>query len=487
MVDWNKEIVPAFAKLGLTATCEGVAWLEKRLASHPDVEDCFFGGKTRCFDSLAEFRARKAGGILPNAFEQPLLDRGTALERVMAFIADANSSMLVVHGTGGVGKTRFLCEAAVQASRLGRFGAVYCATAAAETSQDWYRGIVAEIPALVIVDEPQDPRFIEILLEQLAGRAKAWKVIIASRSPNHPVLKALRRPRLSCVSRPDLELRALPRDVAFIAATNLAASNLQLSTEANAQAADWLYRVSAGIPIWIAIGVRLLVDRGNLHDLPTDRWGVAEEYLDEIITKAPPTGASATQLTMLLRWIALVQPLNREVGAMLELLRREAVMTSVGDVERALESLRTRRVVSFYGINDRLVEIRPDVMRDFIIREWLTLPDDPRASDALRRPSADATDLVSRMVATLVGNDNVPFLRQAVTALARLEYAMDVQLLDPLAEWTLAAARSATNAAEQSNVLAIATVFGPFRPIVFAQIVDILNTNDVPDGFWELR
>jgi len=485
---WNREIAPEFAKLGIsTARCETVAWLDQRLAARPDVAACFFEGKTRCFNSLAEFRLRVTDAILANAFDQPLLERQAALDRVTAFIRDPTMRVLVLHGPGGVGKTRFLCEAGLRASQLGLFGAVYCATPAVETSSDWYQGIVAEVPALVIVDEPQDPKFIDVLLSELQGRAKAWKVIIAARSPNHPVLQLLKNPRLSIVSRPDLELRALPKDAAVTAAINLTNANLSLTTDDSARAAEWLVRISGGIPIWIVIGVRLLADRGDLRDLPVDRWEVATGYLREIIMRGPPNVASPEQLKILLHWIALAQPINHLDSTMIEFLKNEADFASTGDVERALLSLRQRRVLSFYGIDERLAEIRPDVMRDFIIGDWLTLPVDPDDPAGPRRPNSDATNLVQRIVATLVGKDRVPLFQQAVITLGRLEYGMELRLLDPLASWALETARQAKDAGDQLDVLEVAKVFGPFRPIVFTQIVDVLNTTDAPDGYRELE
>jgi hypothetical protein len=94
---------------------------------------------------------------------------------------------------------------------------------------------------------------------------------------------------------------------------------------------------------------------------------------------------------------------------------------------------------------------------------------------------------VQRIVATVVGKDKVPLLRQAVITLGRLEYGMDLRLLDPLANWALEAARQAKDAGDQMDVLEVAKVFGPFRPFQFAQIIDILNATNVPDGYRELE
>lgn len=481
---WDDEIKPLFKALGIDAEWMTLAALEERLAKHPDVAQCFFEGKARSWISLEEFRQRSADGILGDPFAPPLEMRQAEIDRVLAFTREPDTRILVADGPGGVGKTRFLYEAALRASASGLFGAVYVSSKTAERSAEWYRGIVAEVPALVLIDEPQDPAFIESLLDQLRTRAKAWKVIVAVRSPNHPVLKPLRSKTLPILSTPPLELRPLPAAGALTMATNLLRAHVALEPAEEALAAAWLAKVSGRVPIWITVGVRLLKDRGALGELPSDQWGLAETYLDEIVRRGPENVATPAQLTWLLRWISVLQPVARNDKDMMTFLASEAGFAKAGDLERALQSLQQRKVVVWYGVDDRLVEIRPDVMRDYIVRQWLTHPVDPADPAGARTASADATDLVKRMIESVTGGAPVPAFRQAVITLGRLEFEVEpkLNLLDPLADAVLDAANGAKDALEQRQLLAIAETFGPFRPRSFAATVKALRLSDVPSG-----
>lgn len=481
---WDDEIKPLFKALSINAEWMTLAELEQRLAKHPDVAECFFEGKTRSFLSLEEFKERAIDGILDHPFDQPLEAREAELDRVLAFVHEPNTRILVADGPGGVGKTRFLYEAGLRASESGLFGAVYVATKAAERSEDWYRGIVAEVPALVLIDEPQDPAFITTLLDELRLRAKAWKVVVAVRSPNHPVLKPLRAKTLPIISTPPLQLRPLPDDGAVTVATRLLRAHVQLAPIDEARAVSWLVKVSGRLPIWIVIGVRLIKDRGAPGELASDRWELAEMYFEEIVRRGPANLATPVQLTQLLRWVAVLQPVARTDADMMAFLAKEAGFASTGDLERALASLRQRRVVAWYGVDDRLVEIRPDVMRDYIVRQWLTHPLDPDILDGPRTPSADATDLVKRMIAAVTGGEPVPAFRQAVITLGRLELEVEpeLELLEPLAYAVVVAAKTAKDAGEQRQLLAIASTFGPFRPRAFAETARAIRLENVPSG-----
>jgi hypothetical protein len=85
---WDDEIKPLFKAEGVDAEWTTVADLEKRLASHPDVAECFFEGKPRSFLSLEEFRTISTGGVLEDAFDRPLQHRGDEVDRLLAFVGD---------------------------------------------------------------------------------------------------------------------------------------------------------------------------------------------------------------------------------------------------------------------------------------------------------------------------------------------------------------------------------------------------------------
>lgn len=189
---WHDEIVPEFTKIGLTAEYMVQPQLEKVLADHPAVADAFFGQRPRLFVSLAEHRAMlRAGEVLDRAYEIPLQGRDADLDAISSFVHNSDQNVLLVHGPGGVGKSRLLVEAATQLVAEGAVATVYCGTTHLATSDNWYVGIVPETKALVIIDDPTDAAFVDRVVTELHTRTKNWKVLVGVRTPRDPVIRAL--------------------------------------------------------------------------------------------------------------------------------------------------------------------------------------------------------------------------------------------------------------------------------------------------------
>ena len=110
-----------------------------------------------------------------------------------SFLASSHL-FLVVHGAGGVGKTRAVIEAGERIAAEGAWQVLWANVASMEASGAWFEAIVPERPTLLIVDEPKDEQVLRVLAEQLgtkSGRASQWKIVITVRSPKDPVLKFL--------------------------------------------------------------------------------------------------------------------------------------------------------------------------------------------------------------------------------------------------------------------------------------------------------
>src|SRR5439155_5613768 len=98
-----------------------------------------------------------------------------------------------VHGPGGIGKSRFLLELGGRAENHD-FQVLWGIEATMGTNPQWFSAIDYTLPTVLLLDEPQDPDLVHVLAEQLRianGQAQTWKVILAVRSPNDPVLKAV--------------------------------------------------------------------------------------------------------------------------------------------------------------------------------------------------------------------------------------------------------------------------------------------------------
>jgi hypothetical protein len=470
---WNDEIVPAFAKLKLKAERVMQSQLEAMLTDHPAVADAFFGQRPRLFISLAEHReALVAREVLPRAYEVEIEGRATELDAITSFVRDSEYQVLLVHGPGGLGKSRLLLEAAYRLASDGSVATVYCGTPQLAASDNWYVGIVPEAKALVLLDEPIDARFVERFLAELRARTKQWKVVVAVRTPRDPVIRVLTDPRERLLA-PPCELSPLPNETAIRYATTLLAP-LTLSDDDRRRVTHWLAEVCGRVPIWMTVAVSLLERGADLRRLPRDEFEIAQGYLRDILEHTRPEIADARQLLQFLRWVALAQPVNRHSEAGVSALGN-ACSLDAGALERVIEDLIRRRVITAFGIRQRMMELRPDVMRDHILIDWLTVE-----SGGKRQPSADARALA----ASLAGLDTPSGLAtEVIRSLARLEFLVRpaVRFLDPIADAAVQRAESAASTLEQERALELAATLASARPGHLACVARSIRTLEVAE------
>jgi hypothetical protein len=470
---WQNEIVAEFAREGLHAEYKILPHLEKMLADHPAVADAFFGQRPRLFVSLSEHReALAAREVLERAYDIPLYGRDADLHAIADFVRNSEHQILLVHGPGGVGKSRLLIEAASALVGDGTVSTVYCGTAHLATSDNWYIGIVPEVRALVLVDEPSDARFVERFLAELRTRAKLWRVLISVRTPRDPIIRVLTDPREKLLASP-LEIGPLVANDASAFAQALLAP-LALATDEKDRAARWLRDVCGRVPIWMTVAVKLLEHRRDLRDLPKDEFEIAQRYIYDIVENTRADVASAHEVLQLLRWISLAQPVNRHSEHEVNTLA-ETIEMDVGVVQSAIEDMVRRRVLTAFGIDRRMVEVRPDVVRDHVLVAWLTVADEGR-----RRPSIEAGTLARALAST---SSMSRLAERVVGTLWRVENVANptVHLLDPIADAAVQLAEAATNAAEQKQAIEFAATIASARPRQLARVATAIRTHVVPD------
>lgn len=110
---WNTEVKPEFDKLGLIATYWEKSVIETKLLKYPDLKQAYFGGETRVFLGIAEAREQvQSQGFHPNTLNAHYQGRELELEQYKNFLLNDSKKILVIHGAGGIGKTRFILEGA---------------------------------------------------------------------------------------------------------------------------------------------------------------------------------------------------------------------------------------------------------------------------------------------------------------------------------------------------------------------------------------
>lgn len=396
---WRDEIVPLFRNQGLVADCWSRSNLTAWIAEHPEIGQAYFEGETRVFLSLPEVRER----LLQ---EEPFLKRDElgkffGRENELTQIRDFLSSdkvFLVVHGPGGIGKTRLLFEAGMQLesgeANQEPWQVLWANVRSMDASSAWFRAIVPERPTLLLLNDPEDEKILQRLSEQLSGRMKKWKIAVAVRSSNDPVLRFLSGPRVKERVQ-ELSIAKLSGHAAKEMCDDLlrpVVSNAGRRQEIAQQLAE----LFSCHPIWMTLAAHLLKKNGNLDDLPNKAAELARAYVEEIRNGVwGRDQLRSEKILHLLRWIALLGVVNREDDGCIELLREKSDLQSSDEVRIILKQLVEKRVLVQRGVRNRLVELKPDVLRDYLLLDWLS-HDVGYGNDPIQLTS-DAKDLIHEL------------------------------------------------------------------------------------------
>ncbi len=482
---WDTEVVPLFSKQGLVADYWERATLDGLLDKHPEIHRSFFENETRVFLSIPEVRER-----LPD--QEPFLRRdelgpfcGRAVEKtaIRGFLA-SNRLFLVVHGAGGTGKTRLLVEAGDEIASDGEWQVLWANVESMATTSAWFEAVVPERATLLLVDEPANETLLQQLAEQLGGRVgrtAKWKVAVSVRSPKDPVLRFLRGARL----KPRVEELALasllPDDAEAMCFELLKTGKLSgLPEDDRRKAAQQLSTRFARFPVWLTLAVKHLEDHGNLKQIPADAEALADEYLREVEQSQAEVPAEAVR--SVLRWVALVGPVNREDEATTNLISKGSGANSVVAVRERLASLVRRRALSERGARNRFVELKPDVLRDHVLLRWLTT-EVGGASHVVA--SEDAKALLETVRNAALSGSLSGLGRAILVALARTEFLLrfsghDLHLLSNF----FAALEQALPSMSANQRLALADIVEAvalFHPPGAASLVRTMRLAPAPD------
>ena len=478
---WDSVVVPLFHEQNLVADYWEQANLDALLDKHPEVDRSYFQNETRVFLSLPEVREE-----LPN--REPFLRRdtlGTFFGRDPEFrslrsFLELEQPFLVIHGAGGVGKTRVALEAGERIAAEGAWQVLWANVASMEASETWFNAIVPERKTLLIVDEPWNEKVLRVLTEQLGtklGRASQWKVAIIVRSPKDPVLKFLSGPRMKrrieklCVT-------ALPQSDAESMCSDLINSGPLANTqnEWRVMAGKELAKRFSSHPVWLTLAVHVLESTGDLTKVPKEAEGLAEDYLSEVADKQSDYGSETVRT--LLRWVALVGILNREDDTAIKIIAQQAQLSDSNVAREALASLVRRKALTERGARNRFVEVKPDVLRDHLLLKWLSV-DVGHGSNPIR-PSEDAELHTEKVLEVMLSGALNAVGRAVLISLARTE--LDLTLSGqtvPLLGSFMQGIRKGISKAGASTRMAIAETFvdiAAYRPEDTVMLSRLLRT-----------
>lgn len=375
---WTREIVPLFAENGLTAVYWTKPYLDGLLAMYPEIQRMFFEGENRVFLTPFEAEERLHKEISSVDREglpiPPFVGRQEVFEELRNFL-QTETLFLALNGPGGVGKSRLLVEFGQEIAGKGEWLVLWGLLSSMEQSAAWFQGIMPERPTLLLLDEPENERLLRILEEQLGnrlGRATRWKAVIAARSSKDPILRYLRH--LSKIHSADpIALHPLDgKDSKAMCLGRLSQGPLANQPEEwRLQAAQQLAQLYNGYPVWLNLAISFLERDGDLSRISTEAEGLADQYLEEILG---PSGTSEYESTLaLLRWIALIGPVNREDNEAITNLAKQTGISSSQKVQEIITSLVARCALFAYGAYNRLVAIKPDIIREHLLLRWLVV------------------------------------------------------------------------------------------------------------------
>lgn len=479
---WSDEVVPLFEELNLEADYWEQATLDGLLAKWPEVDRAFFQGENRAFHTLPEVCER-----LP--LEEPFMVRDTLgsffgrdKERtaIREFLA-SDKLFLVIHGAGGVGKTRLMLKAGEDIAEQAEWQVLWALVESMRSTPAWFAAIHVERPILLLVDEPPDDNLLRQLAEQMGrGRTSKWKVVVTVRSPKDPVLRFLSEPRIK--RRVDwLPVGGLTSQDAEDMCCDLLVTSRELGESDEVWRADVSRTLAARFsrhPVWLTLAVRLLEEEGDLTRVPDDSRELAALYLEEIERQH---NTEPEHVRMLLRWVALIGTLNRNDEQSVQLIADAVGFTNTEGVKKLLQRLVERRALVQRGAYNRLLELKPDVLRDHVLDGWLCV--DVGYGPEPIQPSEHAKKLVRSVQAAVIEGQLSALGRSVLVSLARTESLLEqserpVRLLDTFFS-TLEAELDAIPARGRLALAGVLEDIAVFRPADTARLCRALRSSTV--------
>ncbi|MCL2726083.1 MAG: ATP-binding protein [Polyangiaceae bacterium] len=481
---WDTEVVPLFAEQGLVADYWEWANLNGLLDKYPEIHRSFFENETRIFLSVPEIRER-----LPN--QEPFLHRDElgpfcGRDKEIQCVHDVLASQkhfLVIHGAGGIGKTRLLVEAGETIASEGVWQVLWANVESMAATSAWFDGIEPSRATLLLVDEPRDETVLRLLAEQLGGhvgRATQWKVVVAVRSPNDPVLRFLRGTRMKSRVQ-ELSIEPLPlSDAENMCFELLKTGKLGGSEDDRRDAARRLSKQFSRHPVWLTLAVQHLEDYGDLKQIPADAETLADEYLSEIEQRQ--LEISPESVRSLLRWVALIGTVNREDDATIKLIGDDIGIGSVVKVRGWIGSLVRRRALIERGAHDRLIELKPDVLRDHVLLGWLTTD---VGGARLVVASGDAMKLLDKVQKAVLSGIWNGREQAILISLARTEFLLrlsdyDLRLLADFFR-DLEASVPKLTASQRLALVDVLEAIAQLQPREVASLVGVLRRKPAPD------
>ena len=398
-------------------------------------------------------------------YDYETFGREDEISQFQTFVQDRDKRLLMVYGSGGIGKTKLAIEFAKTVERdYTDYEPLFV-----QMAEDSFENALADIPPnkkyIFFVDDAHD------FLDNLGGIKivlnspgySESKAVLITRKPFKAFLEGSFRTALpdSAVDELEIGKLSLERTKEFIHTHTRIPDNAMLTG---------LAKLARDTPL-IAVMVIDLVNKdiGPLKDLTKDKLIelTFESYLNDSFKKYPE---SSEQRRKLLEWLSGIAPIDIENNQIRDKLA-EILKVEPYEVEQYRDDLKNDGLLFQYGAKQRVF---PDALSDYILRKACFLSNG--------KPSSFHKNLLKEFLPLL------PV--KVIINLARVENITDEKnLLDEHVALLKTRAREGDNFARM-NVLEQMEGISYFRPDdaidIFNIIIDNPNREDVEitNGLW---
>lgn len=360
--------------LGLNIELWDWSKIRTRLDKYPEVKKSYFENEYRTFITFVEeMKYEKETAWSAGALDVDFVGRAEALEKFAAFL-NSNKKICSVSGPGGMGKTRFLLECAKQKADASEWDAFWAKPEALK-AQKIFECIIPERKTVLFIDELNDLSLLtgRLLPELCNGRMQKWKIVFTERTNNASTIRELSLPKYEELREPHYILPKLNNDESFHLTKSLL-ENVQTTNKIQYRDVNGLTEqiasISKGIPLWIALTVRILAKDQNLLALN----GTAEELIEKYFRLLQPDLStipiSEKNYQEIAKWCAVYGVLNLENKEVITYIA-SAISLSKMQLKKLLNLMVDTGLAIRYGARHRYFALAPDAIRDKILVEAL--------------------------------------------------------------------------------------------------------------------
>ena len=312
------------------------------------------------------FRNQIAGEHQLLRYDYETFGREDEISQFQTFVQTPDKKLLIVYGSGGIGKTKLAIEFAKVIEREHpNYEPLFV-----QMAGDSFESALADIPPnrnyIFFIDDAHD--FIDHLggikiLLNSPGYSKS-KAVLMTRKPFKAFLEGSFRTALSDNAVDELEIGklSLERTKAFIHTHTRIPDNAMLTG---------LAKLARDTPL-IAVMVIDLVNKdiGLLKDLTKDKLIelTFESYLNDSLKKYPE---SSERRRKLLEWFSGIAPIDMENNQIRDKLA-EILKVEPDEVEQYRDDLKNDGLLFQYGAKQRVF---PDALSDYVLRKTCFLSD----------------------------------------------------------------------------------------------------------------